>query len=50
MYHYTYSVADDVTGAQIFADEARDLDKTHGMYEVKVLVDVIIFTVKERNL
>ena len=27
-------VDDDVTGAQIFADEARDEDKTRGMYEV----------------
>lgn len=30
-----YMVDDDITGAQIFADEARDEDKTHGMYEVK---------------
>ena len=34
VYHYTYTVDDDVTGAQIFADEARDEDKTQGMYEV----------------
>lgn len=34
VYHYTYSVDDDYTGAQIFADEARDVDHTHGMYEV----------------
>ena len=40
MYHYTYTVDDDVTGAQIFADEARDEDKTHGMYEVnKILAE-----------
>jgi len=36
VYHYTYTVDDDVTGAQIFADEARDEDKTHGMYEVSL--------------
>lgn len=35
VYHYTYSVDDDYTGAQIYADEARDEQKTHGMYEVR---------------
>ena len=34
VYHYTYSVDDDYTGAKIFADEARDGGDTHGMYEV----------------
>ena len=34
VYHYTYSVDDDYTGAQIYADEERDVDHTHGMYEV----------------
>ena len=34
VYHYTYSVDDDYTGAQIYADEARDEQRTHGMYEV----------------
>ena len=34
VYHYTYSVDDDYTGAQIYADEARDEHETHGMYEV----------------
>ena len=34
VYHYTYSVDDDYTGAQIYADEARDEGETHGMYEV----------------
>jgi len=33
VYHYTYSVEDDYTGAQIYADEARDDQLTHGMYE-----------------
>jgi len=36
VYHYTYSVDDDYTGAQIYADEARDEQKTHGMYEVSL--------------
>ena len=35
VYHYTYSVDDDYTGAQIYADEARDEQLTHGMYEVR---------------
>ena len=34
VYHYTYSVDDDYTGAKIFADEERDGGDTHGMYEV----------------
>ena len=34
VYHYTYTVDDDYTGAKIFADEARDEHETHGMYEV----------------
>merc|ERR1712032_732145 len=36
VYHYTYSVEDDYTGAQIYADEARDDQLTHGMYEVSL--------------
>ena len=35
LYKYAYSVDDDYTGAQIYADEARDEQKTHGMYEVR---------------
>ena len=37
VYHYTYTVDDDYTGTQIFADEARDGSETHGMYEVTFL-------------
>ena len=36
VYHYTYSVDDDYTGAKIFADEERDGGDTHGMYEVSL--------------
>ena len=40
VYHYTYTVDDDYTGAKVFADEARDEHATHGSYEVieKILI------------
>ena len=42
VYHYTYSVDDDYTGAKIFADEARDSGDTHGMYEVSQHYNIIV--------